>query len=318
MTDKQINAWLRRRFREIGWALVGYYVLVNILAVVVSAVDVAKQALWNLAVGEPLMSLDMDAVMNNAWGYIAAIAVSLLILHGWKGREYWKREVFVKNRSMTVPVFACMLCFCMGAQLLSSLWVTALELVLNLFGMSAMGLLESVSGSTESFSMFLYMGIFAPVSEEILFRGYVLRTLRPYGKRFAIFGSALLFSLFHGNLLQIPYAFLAGLLLGYVTVEYSAGWAVVLHVFNNLVLAEGLGRLTAGLSEMTAGMLQMALFGGALLVSLAVLLRKREQIAQYRRGEWIDRRCVKCLLTNSGVLILTAVMLVNIVLSLNI
>lgn len=317
MTDKQINAWLRRRFRGIGWVLIGYYVLVNILAVVASAVDVAKQSLWNLAVGEPLMSVDMEAVMNNAWGYIAAIAVGLVILHGWKGRDYWKREVFVKNRPMTVSVFACMICFCMGTQFLSSLWVTALELVLNLFGMSAMGLLESVSGSTESFSMFLYMGILAPVSEEILFRGYVLRTLRPYGKRFAIFGSALLFSLFHGNLLQIPYAFLAGLLLGYVTVEYSAGWALVLHVFNNLVLAEGLSRLTAGLPEMAAGMLQMVLFGAALLVSLAVLLTKRERIAQYRRGEWIDRRCVKCLLTNSGVLVLMAVMMVNIALSLN-
>ena len=31
MTDKQINKWLRRRFSIVGWVLVGYYLLMNLM-----------------------------------------------------------------------------------------------------------------------------------------------------------------------------------------------------------------------------------------------------------------------------------------------
>ena len=31
MNEKQINKWLRKRFSPVGWTLVGYYVLMNIL-----------------------------------------------------------------------------------------------------------------------------------------------------------------------------------------------------------------------------------------------------------------------------------------------
>ena len=50
--------------------------------------------------------------------------------------------------------------------------------------------------------------------EEMVFRGYVLQALRPHGDGMAIVVSALLFGLMHGNVLQIPFAFLIGLVLG--------------------------------------------------------------------------------------------------------
>ena len=161
--------------------------------------------------------------------------------------------------------------------------------------------------------VFLYASILAPVWEELLFRGYILRTLRPYGKRFAILSSAVLFGLFHGNLLQTPYALLMGLVLGYVTVEYSIIWAMLVHMFNNLVLADLLTRLTANWSEMAYGMLNMILFGGSALVSVLVLLKNRGEIQAYRRGEWIDRRCLKCFFTSGGVLVLTLMMCISMV-----
>ena len=36
---------------------------------------------------------------------------------------------------------------------------------------------------TDNFIMFLYAGILAPITEEILFRGVVQRTLLPWGRR---------------------------------------------------------------------------------------------------------------------------------------
>lgn len=311
MTDKQINRWLRRRFSAIGWMLILYYGLMTLLTSVTAAADAAIQSLWATAAGDFSGSLDWGRINSNAWGYIAAILVGFAILDAWKGSNFWKQEVLAKEAPMKGRTFLCMLCFCMGAQMVNSLWITLLELGLQPFGKSLMPILEAVAGDTDSFSMFLYASILAPVWEEILFRGYVLRTLRPFGKRFAVLGSALLFGLFHGNLLQTPYAVLMGLVLGYLTVEHSIHWAVLLHLFNNLVLADLLTRLTARWSELAFGTLNLVLFGGGALVSLVILIRNRAEIRTYRRSEWMDRRCIRCFLTAAGILAMTLLMCGN-------
>lgn len=313
MTDKQINKWLRRRFSKIGWLLLLYYGLMTLLTSLTAAADVAKQSLWSFAAGDFSGSINWDAVNANAWGYIAAILVGFSILDAWKGSSYWKQELLVKEKSMKGKTFLCILVLCMGAQMANSLWITLLELLLNPFGRSVMPILESVAGSSDTFSMFLYASVLAPIWEELLFRGYVLRTLRPFGKRFAVWGSAILFGLFHGNLLQTPYAVLMGLLLGYVTVEYSILWSILLHMFNNLVLADFLTRVTASWPEMAYGMLNLVLFGGSALIALILLWRNRLKIQAYRREEWMDRRCVKCFLTSVGILALAMLMCVNMV-----
>ena len=313
MTDKQINRWLRRQFSRVGWLLILYYGLMTLLTSLMSAVDIAKQALWAFAAGDYTGSVDWNAINSNAWGYIAAMLTGFVVLDAWKGKYYRKQELFRKENPMKGRTFFCFLIFCMGAQMANSLWVTLLELLLYPAGKSLMPVLESVAGSSDTFSMFLYASILAPVWEELLFRGYILRALRPYGKRFAVLCSALLFGLFHGNLLQTPYAILMGLLFGYVTVEYSIGWAVLLHMFNNLVLADFLSRLTAEWSEMAMGTLNLLLFGGSAILSLVILFKNRYVIRAYRKNEWMDRRCLKCFFTSPGILVLTMVMCISMI-----
>ena len=311
MTDKQINRWLRSRFSAIGWLLILYYGFVTCITSLMAATDMAGQFLLSFPAGGPI---DWDRINSNAWGYVAAMAVTFAVLDAWKGGRFRRQEIFAREAPMKFGTFLTFLCFCMGAQMANTLWITLLELVMNGFGRSVMPILESVAGDSDTFSMFLYASILAPVWEEILFRGYVLRSLRPFGKRFAVLTSAILFGLFHGNLLQTPYALLMGLVLGYITVEYSVRWAILLHMFNNLVLADLLTRLTASWSEMAYGMLNMLLFGGAALISLVILLKKRQSIREYQAGEWIDRRCLKCFFTSGGFLALAALMCVNMIL----
>lgn len=313
MTDKQISKWLRCRFSPIGWLLLLYYALMTLLTSLTTAADLAKQVLWSFSVGDFTGQIDWDAIYGNAWGYVAALLVGFAVLDSWKGRNYWYREIFVKEKTMKGKTFLCFLFFCMGAQMVNSLWISLLELLLNSMGKSVVPVLESVAGSSDTFSMFLYASILAPLWEELLFRGCVLRTLRPFGKRFAVLCSALLFGLFHGNLLQTPYAVLMGLILGYVTVEYSIGWAVLLHMFNNLVLADLLSRLTASWPEMACGILNLLLFGGSALISLVILTFNRSRIRAYRQGEWMDRRCLKCFFASPGILAMAVVMCVSMI-----
>jgi len=313
MTEKQIDFWLRRQFSPIGWVLLGYYLLIYLMTAITMALEQAKQTLWSYGVGDFFPVYDWDAIYNNGWGYITAGLVLLLILYSWKGPDYWLRQVTVKENRMRPGVLLSAMIFCAGAQLLSGIWIAALEAVANAFGYSLMPLLEGVSGATGSKSLFLYSSVAAPIVEELLFRGYILRTLRPYGRRFAIIGSALLFGLSHGNLLQLPYACIAGLVLGYLAAEYSIGWAIVLHVFNNLVLAEGLTRLTEQLPVMEAELVTGLVFGLSFLVSIVILAAKARWLRAWRKNEWVDRRCVKCLLTSLGVMTLSSFLLGSIV-----
>lgn len=313
MTEKQINKWLRRQFSPIGWMLVAYLLLMNALVSVATAVDMGQQALWNLATGNFFADFDWDAIWNNAWGYIGAGLVVLPVLWAWKGDDFFGGIWRHRGKKMTLLTVLVVLGLCTLGQLANSLWVSLLELIANLFGGSILPMLESVSGASDSLSMFLYGVVFAPLTEELLFRGYILHSLKPYGRRFAIAASAVLFGLFHGNLLQAPYAIVMGLVMGWLAMEHSFAWALVLHVFNNLVLAEGLDRATRGLPPMVAEGIILAVFSVFSLAALVILWTKRRDIRAYRRGEWIDRRCVKCLFTNPGVLLLTVLMAANMV-----
>lgn len=71
--------------------------------------------------------------------------------------------------------------------------------------------------------------------EEFACRGIVLGSLRKYGEGFAIVASAILFGLMHGNFEQMPFAFLSGLILGFITVKTNTLWiAMAVHFFNNM------------------------------------------------------------------------------------
>lgn len=309
MDEKTVNKYLRRRFSPMGWTLVGYYFVMTLL-VLLSMLRGEIQAELGQLLG---METALPDPTGDAWGYILATGVALVVAWSWKGGTFWQEELLHREKPFSIKGVAAMLCLCMGLQMVNTLWISLLEGVLNAFGLSLMDYLEQVSGQSDTVSMFLYSAVLAPLSEEIFFRGYLLRSLKPYGKRFAIVASAALFGLFHGNLLQTPYAFAVGLLLGYVTVEYSIFWAVGIHVFNNLVLADLLSRVLLFLPEIAAGLLNLLIFGGAFVAAVGILIYKRRQIRQYRQGEWIDRRVLRCFFLNPGVLALTALMLASMI-----
>lgn len=74
--------------------------------------------------------------------------------------------------------------------------------------------------------------IVAPVVEEILFRGILLRRLLKYMPPFsAVLIQAALFSLFHMELFQLPYTFTFGVIVGYIFVWTRSLWLVMLVHF---------------------------------------------------------------------------------------
>ena len=85
---------------------------------------------------------------------------------------------------------------------------------------------------------YLVVGLLAPLVEEMVFRGAILRSLLRWKENpwVGIVISALLFALIHMNPAQMPHAFLIGLLLGWMYYRTdSIVPGVVYHWVNNTV-----------------------------------------------------------------------------------
>lgn len=83
---------------------------------------------------------------------------------------------------------------------------------------------------------FIIIAVIPPIVEELLFRGMILHSLRKYGDGFAVVGSAILFGLYHGNFVQMVFAFIAGLVMALVVVRTHSLWpSILIHFFNNTI-----------------------------------------------------------------------------------
>ncbi len=92
------------------------------------------------------------------------------------------------------------------------------------------------SSTFETLCFILAHAVFAPVLEEILFRGLILERLRRYGDLFAVLTSALLFSLLHASFQSYAYAFISGVIFALLAVYTGSTLAPILvHILNNAI-----------------------------------------------------------------------------------
>lgn len=99
-------------------------------------------------------------------------------------------------------------------------------------------LLESSSSGEvyEVVFMFISIAVIPAIVEELLFRRVILTSLLPFGRGCAIAVSAVAFGLMHGNPLQLFYATLMGVVIGYVYVRTgSILCCMLIHFCNNLL-----------------------------------------------------------------------------------
>ena len=73
-----------------------------------------------------------------------------------------------------------------------------------------------------------------PIVEEFIFRKQMIGRMHAYGEKLAVVSSAALFALFHGNFTQAFYAFLLGLVFGYLYLRSGKLWySCALHMLIN-------------------------------------------------------------------------------------
>jgi len=96
--------------------------------------------------------------------------------------------------------------------------------------------LQNVLSGTNIWTQIIIVVILGPISEELIFRKLLIGKAIKYGEGTAIVLSALMFSLFHGNISQGIYAFALGFIFAYVYIRTGRiRYTIGLHMCINFV-----------------------------------------------------------------------------------
>ena len=209
-------------------------ILYTVMFIVIQlVVSFTVQGVWMLASGRSAADMDaMTYIIIMGASNVAAILVFLYFHWAEVSRSY------VRSRPWAALCWCCVAA--LGAVVPSIAFQEQMPELPNLVEKEFDMILQNRWG-------YFAVGLLAPLGEELVFRGAVLRTLLHQQQLFgiqsrraaawtAIAVSALLFALVHGNPAQMPHAFLIGLLLGwfyYRTDSVVPG--VAYHWVNNSV-----------------------------------------------------------------------------------
>lgn len=243
----------------------------------------------NTAESDAIIDDTLDRMLSSGTYYIIAIIIGVFILWLYFHRPSLKNIIIQTNKKMSAKSFMMLLCIFMSAQLIFTLLGIGIEATLNHFGLSIMSQIESASSGSTTLSMLLYASFLGPITEEIVFRGFVLNGLKKYGKHFAIIVSAIAFGAYHGNLIQGVFATFIGLVFAYIAMEYSLKWAIVMHIINNFIFGDLFVYLTSGFSEMIQSIIFYVMEGAFFIAALIIMIFKRNSLSFYLKSEKTEK-----------------------------
>lgn len=208
---------------------------------------------------------------------------------------------------MTWSVFLGCFFLLFSAQLIAEIYGIGLGWTTEVMGLGSIRTTSDIiEAAGDTLPMLAYTYFVAPVVEEIVFRGAILNSLKPYGKVFAIVTTSAMFGFFHGDLTQGLFAFVVGLILGYLSCEYSIFWSILVHISNNLIVSNLLGSWLSGLNadqtDLAALVFLIACFVGLILVPSLSRRRIRAFVMENRTysnayGSWAAPWFVVLLIT---------------------
>ncbi len=251
----------RRNFSILGGGLFLYQAIYLGVSVLVSAILAAALPNW--------METVWLWVVNFAPQYLIALPLSLLLI-----RRAPKFKIERRNLPLSVMVKAIFISvfFMLAGSLIGQCVNSVLGAVV---GHDVANPLETLILNDSLFMRILLAVIIGPIIEEFIFRKQMIGRMAAYGEKLAIVTSAALFALFHGNFSQAFYAFLLGLVFGYVYLRSGKLWLTcLLHIMINFiggVVSPMVLEKAGALTEITMDSLDMNSISGAITPELVAL-----------------------------------------------
>ena len=214
-------------------------------------------------------------------GNIFGAAIAILVFYK-KQKIAFLPTVKTHRQTLNLKQVAIIIILLLGCQFVFNQVANIFEVALNVIGFSAKKEVELATVGHHSIMYFLYAAFMGPLVEELVMRGGIAYRLQKYGKVFSIMFSAIVFGFFHMNFVQGVFAFLVGIMLAYIAIEYSFGWAVFFHILNNFGFNLILGTfMTSVVGEAQAETISLTIMSIAAVVSVILLGMYRKQIVQY-------------------------------------
>lgn len=214
-------------------------------------------------------------------GNIFGSATAILVFYK-KQKIAFLPTVKTHRQTLSLKQVAIIIILLLGCQFVFNQVANIFEVALNVIGFSAKKEVELATVGHHSSMYFLYAAFMGPLVEELVMRGGIAYRLQKYGKVFSIIFSAIVFGFFHMNFVQGVFAFLVGIMLAYIAIEYSFGWAVFFHILNNFGFNLILGTfMTSMVGEAQAETISLTIMSIAAAASVILLGMYRKQITQY-------------------------------------
>ncbi len=160
---------------------------------------------------------------------------TLFALLGLKITKTKPFELF-KTRDLTIVKIICYCLIAFMIQHFTSIISSTISNIISQYGFNMYRHPDSsnFTSTSSSFVIMLYSLLIAPITEEFLYRGMILKNLSCSSQRCGIFISALIFGLMHGTIPQIILGFAIGIFLAHITIKHNSIIpAIIVHIFNN-------------------------------------------------------------------------------------
>lgn len=208
---------------------------------------------------------------------LASVLGNGLLLTGvmqWTGLSYGSLFHPAKSSPAAVVGLLALPLLCVVPALTAG--ITAIEVgVVALFPVSASDAEMFERMTSGGLISLLMICIVAPMVEEMLFRGVILRSfLRQYDRWPAILGTALLFGLVHMNIYQCVAACITGTLMGWLYERTRSLWpSILLHASYNTAVMFG-PDASNGLSSLHWLLILVLVAAGTLMLRTLLLPRR--------------------------------------------
>ncbi len=117
------------------------------------------------------------------------------------------------------------------------------------------------------------ISVLPAIFEEFAFRGVLMQSLRRHGDMVALVVSSIVFSLFHGNFMQIPNTFILGMIMGFFALRTdSLITSMLMHFFNNFLVSVFDMFVLSGADEIQYALGTLALLGFYVIIGALALV----------------------------------------------
>ena len=230
--NQQEKRRIHRYENIVGGFLLGHLILMNVLALILMTGFTWLQAVIDSAATGGNLPENYSTL---AWDYFenssAYIAITMLAIAGcsifvtWLGCKSTKIPIsnLFQTRDFHIWNVLSYIAIALCIQTVTGYLASGITDLLRGIGVTAYEPDLSPSQDIKTVLIsFIYSVIVAPITEELLVRGFVMKNLCRVSQHFGIIASAFFFGVWHENIAQFVLAFCAGCFFGYITVKHNS------------------------------------------------------------------------------------------------